>query len=269
MPPSVKNFLVTRGVDFVLQLAAAIAIYVIGRWVIWGIRGLLRRALDHRHLDPTLAKYIDQTIGVVLTILLIIGALGVMGVQTTSLAGLLAAAGVAVGVALSGLLANIAAGMFMVALRPFKKGDTVQVAGVQGEVESIGLFGTSLMTPDGARVVIGNARALGDNIHNFTGGSHRRVEARVQLPWACDPTAFHDAVRARLAADPRVLASPAPMIDVIEHSATGPVSVIRPSCAAADYAEILALTHRIIGEEIRNAGIAAPTPAAAPAPLVR
>lgn len=260
MPESVKNFLVTRGVDFVLQFAAAIAIYVIGRWVIWGIRGFLRRALDHRHLDPTLAKYIDQTLGVVLTILLIIGALGVMGVQTNSLAGLLAAAGVAVGVALSGLLANIAAGIFMVALRPFKKGDSVQVAGVLGEVEFIGLFGTSLITPDGAKVVIGNARALGDNIHNFTGGPHRRVDARVQLPWAFDPDPFHAAVRARLVADPRVLTAPPPMIEVIEHTATGPVSVVRPSCSASDYPDILFLTHRIIGEEIRKAGIPAPAP---------
>lgn len=260
MPQSVKNFLVTRGVDFVLQLAAAIAIYVVGRWVIWGIRGLLRRALDHRKLDPTLAKYIDQTLGVVLTILLIIGALGVMGVQTNSLAGLLAAAGVAVGVALSGLLANIAAGMFMVALRPFKKGDTVQVAGVLGEVEYIGLFGTAMITPDGAKVTIGNARALGDNIHNFTGGPYRRVDARVQLPWAFDPASFQASIRARLVADPRVLTTPPPLIEVVEHNATGPVLVIRPSCAAADFGEILFLTHRLIGEEIRKAGIPVPVP---------
>ena len=258
MPESLKNFLVTRGVDFVVQVAAAIALYVVGRSIIWAIRSFLRRALDHRHLDPTLAKYIDQTLGVVLTALLIIGALGVLGVQTTSLAGLLAAAGVAVGVALSGLLANIAAGMFMVALRPFKKGDTVQVAGVLGEVDYIGLFGTALITPDGARVVIGNARALGDNIHNFTGGPHRRADVRVPLPWGFDPVPFNDAVRARIAADPRVFKTPAPVVETVEHTHTGSVTAVRPCCAALDYGEVFLMTQRVIGEELRRLGVPAP-----------
>jgi len=262
MMETAKNFLVTRGVDFLLQTLAALALYVIGRWVIGGMRGFARRALEHRHLDPTLSKYVDQTLGVVLTILLVIAALGVVGVPTNTLAGLLAAAGVAVGVALSGLLSNIAAGLFMVSLRPFKKGDTVQIGGVLGDVELIGFFGTTLLSPDGIKVFVGNAKALTENIHNFTGGPHRRVDARAQLPWGCDPSTVCDTLRKRLAQEPKILAVPAPIVETFDNNAAGPVVVIRPFCAPSDYGEVFFATNRIVAEEIAKAGLGAPSPAA-------
>ncbi len=262
MMETAKNFLVTKGLDFLVQVMAAIALYVIGRWVIWGVRGFVRRALEHKKLDATLAKYIDQTLGAVLTILLVFAALGVLGIQTNSLAGLLAAAGVAVGVAWSGLLSNVAAGVFVVSLRPFKKGDTVQIGGVLGDVDQIGLFGTSLLAPDGTKVIVGNARALNDNIHNLSGGPHRRVDVRAQLPWACDPSVFYGAIQARFAQEPKILKSPPPIVETTEHNAAGPVAAIRPYCIPADYAEVFFLTNRIVAEEILSAGLAAPHPAA-------
>ena len=261
MMETAKNFLVTKGVDFLVQVLAAIALYIVGRWVIRGVRGVVRRALDHRHLDPTLAKYIDQTLGVLLTILLVIAALGVVGVQTNTLAGLLAAAGVAIGVAWSGLLSNIAAGLFMVALRPFKKGDTVQIGGIVGDVELIGFFGTSLLAPDGTKVMVGNAKALADNIHNLSAVPHRRIDARAQLPWGCDANVFYENVRKRLAQEPKVLALPAPIVETFDNNAAGPVAVIRPFCVPADYGEVFFLTNRIVAEEIAKAGFGAPNPA--------
>jgi small conductance mechanosensitive channel len=260
MMETTKNFLVTKGVDFAVQILAAIAFYIVGRWVIWGVRGVARRAMEHRNLDATLSKYVDQTIGVVMTILLIVAVLGVLGVQTNSLAGLLAAAGVAIGVAWSGLLANIAAGVFMVSLRPFRTGDSVQIGGVLGEVQLIGLFGTTLLTPDGTKVIVGNARALGDNIHNLSGGPHRRVDARAQLPWACDTNVFYDALRARLASEPQILKSPAPVVETLEHNAAGPLAAVRPYCLPSDYGDVFFLTNRIVAEEILKAGLVAPNP---------
>jgi small conductance mechanosensitive channel len=262
MMETAKTFLVTRGVDFIVQVLAAIALYIVGRWVIWGARSFVRRALEHRQLDPTLTKYVDQTLGVVLTILLVVAALGVLGVQTNSLAGLLAAAGVAIGVAWSGLLSNIAAGVFMVSLRPFKKGDTVQIGGVLGDVELIGLFGTSLLTPDGSKVMVGNAKALADNIHNLSAGPYRRIDARAQLPWACDTHALYETLRKRLAQEPKVLAFPPILVETFDNNAAGPVAAIRPYCAPADYGEVLFLTNRIVAEEIAKAGLLPPAPAA-------
>lgn len=260
MMETAKNFLVTKGVDFLAQVLAAVALYIVGRWVIRAVRGVVRRALEHRQLDPTLAKYIDQTLGVLLTILLVIAALGVVGVQTNTLAGLLAATGVAVGVAWSGLLSNIAAGLFMVALRPFKKGDTVQIGGILGDVELIGFFGTSLLAPDGTKVMVGNARALADNIHNLSAVPHRRIDARAQLPWGCDPGAFYEMVRKRLVQEPKILTLPAPIVETFENNAAGPVAVIRPFCVPADYGEVFFLTNRIVAEEIAKAGFAPPNP---------
>lgn len=254
-----KVFLLTRGVDFAIQVMGAIALYVLGRWVIWGIRGVVRRALAHEKLDPTLSRYLDQTVSVILTIVLVLAVLGVLGVQTTSLAGLLAAAGVAIGVAWSGLLANFAAGVVAVTLRPFKKGDSVQIGGVNGEVLEIGLFATSLLAGDGARVLINNSRVFSENIHNFSAGPHRRVEARAQLPWAVDTAAFYDAIRSRLGQEEKVLKAPAPVAATIEHTPNGPVAVVRAFCLPTDHGEVTFAAHRILAEEIAKAGFVAPT----------
>ena len=256
---SAQTFLVTRGLDFVVSIVAAIAVYLLGRWAIRGIRSLVRSGLERERFDPTLAKYLDQTTGVVLTIVLVVLVLGVLGVQTSSLAGILAAAGVAVGVAWAGLLSNIAAGFFIVSLRPFKRGDAVQIAGVIGEVEQIGLFGTQLLAPDGTKAIIGNAKVLGEIVHNFSTGPHRRIDARVQLPWASDPGPFYAALRDRLASEEKVLKTPPPIVETIEHTGAGPVATVRPFCHPADYGEVLFLTNRIIAEEIQRARLAAPT----------
>ena len=255
----ITDFLVTRGLDFALQLIAAITIFVVGRWAIAGVRIFVGKALEHRKLDVTLALYIDTALGVLLTLLLTIASLGALGIETTSLAGILAAAGVAVGVAWSGLLSNLAAGVFMVIFRPFKKGDTVQIGGVLGEVDKIGIFGTTLIAPDGTRAIVGNTRAFSDNIHNLSDVPHRRIEAHVQLPWGCDPRAFHQSVLKRLAADSRVLTSPLPRVETIEHTALGPVATVRPCCTPSDYAEVLFAANQIVAEEIRNAGFKAPS----------
>ena len=262
MLETARNFLVTRGVDFGLSVLAAIALYVLGRWAIRGIRAIARRMLERENFDPTLARYLDQTIGVVLTVLLVVLMLGAVGVQTSSLAGILAAAGVAVGVAWAGLLANIAAGFFIVALRPFKRGDSVLIATVAGEVDRIGLFGTVLNAADGTRIIIGNAKILGDVVHNLSSGPYRRVDARAQLPWASNPAALYDAVRTRLEAEERILKSPAPVIGTIDHNGAGPVAAIRPFCLPADYGDVLLLTNQIIAEEIQRAGLREPATSA-------
>ena len=252
------DFLLNRGLDFVVQLCAAIALLILGRWAIAGLRVFVRKALEHKKLDVTLALYIDTALGVLLTVLLAIAALGVIGIETTSLAGLLAAGGVAIGVAWSGLLSNLAAGVFMVILRPFKKGDTVSIGGVLGEVEKIGIFGTTLTAPDSTTVIVGNTKAFNDNIHNLSAVPHRRIDARIQLPWACDPQPLYDAVLKRLAADPRVLKVPEPRFETVEHTTFGPVGAARPFCAPSDYSEVVFLTNRILAEEIKNSGL--PTP---------
>ena len=148
----VEGTLVTVG----LQVMGALALYIIGRWLIAFAVGLVQKALAQQKLEPTLLRFIGSTIAVVLNITLVIAILGYFGVQTTSFAALLAGAGLAIGTAWGGLLSNFAAGIFLVVLRPFKVGDFISAGGITGTVEEVGLFVTTIDTPDNIRTFVGN-----------------------------------------------------------------------------------------------------------------
>ena len=133
------------------KVVGALALWLIGRWLIAFALRLLGRAMSRQNFDATLARYMQTGLSVVLNVALVVAILGFFGVETTTFAALIAAGGVAIGVAWGGLLANFAAGAFLVFLRPFKVGDFVTAAGVTGTVDEIGLFGTILNTPDNVR----------------------------------------------------------------------------------------------------------------------
>ena len=162
------NYVVNLGMVWGTKLLGAIVLWIVGRMLVGFVRGLVRRLMTARELDATLTRYIDSALGVLLDVLLVIAVLGVFGVETTTFAGLLAAAGVAIGMAWSGLLSNFAAGMFMILLRPFKVGDFVTIGGLTGTVKEIGLFVTAIDTPDAVRVFMGNGKIFGGDIHNFS-----------------------------------------------------------------------------------------------------
>src|SRR5262245_36379910 len=168
------------------RLAGALAIWLIGSWSIKLLRAALRRTLRMRHVDVTLATYLDTGAAVILQLLVLIAILGVLGVETTSFAALLAAAGIAIGAAWSGLLANFAAGLFLLTFRPFKVGDVIAAAGVVGTVREVGLFVTSIDTADGVRTFVGNNRLFADNVQNFSANELRRVDLTAQVPPGAD-----------------------------------------------------------------------------------
>ena len=168
---------------------AAIAFWVIGRWLIGMVLGMIRSSLEKQKVDPTVLRYIGSVVTVTLNVLLVVGILGYFGIQTTTFAALIAAAGVAIGMAWSGLLANFAAGAFLVVLRPLKVGDFVTVGGVTGTVTELGLFTTTLNTPDNVQTIIGNNKVFGDTIQNFTVNPFRRVDLKCQLSGAADHNA--------------------------------------------------------------------------------
>src|SRR6187402_998416 len=139
-----------------LKVVGAIILYVIGRWLITWVIALVQRTLERQKVDPTLLRYVGTVISVLANIALVIAILGYFGVETTSFAALLAGAGLAIGAAWGGLLANFAAGIFLVVLRPFKVGDFISAGGVTGTVEEVGLFVTTIDTPDNVRTFVGN-----------------------------------------------------------------------------------------------------------------
>src|SRR5262245_19822599 len=146
------------------KVAGAVVLWLVGRWLISFALGLLVRALAKQQFDVTLTRYAQATLRILLNVALVIALLGFFGVETTTFAALLAAGGVAIGVAWGGLLANFAAGAFLVFLRPFKVGDFVTSGGVTGTVDSVGLFGTVINTPDNVHTIIGNNKVFSETI---------------------------------------------------------------------------------------------------------
>ena len=173
---TIETFLKTTAVDLLIKILAATAFWIIGRWLISWVTRLVRTSMDRNRMDQTLNKYLSAIITASLNLLLVLGILGYFGVQTTSFAALIAGAGVAIGAAWSGMLGNFAAGAFMLVLRPFKIGDLVGIGGITGTVHEIGLFGTTIVTPDHVMTIVGNTKVFGETILNYSTLPVRRVD---------------------------------------------------------------------------------------------
>ena len=230
------------------KLAGALVLWLAGRWLIaFGLR-LLGRALSREQVDQTLSRYLQTGLGVLLNVALVVAILGFFGVETTTFAALLAAGGVAIGVAWGGLLANFAAGAFLVFLRPFKVGDVVSAGGVTGIVDAIGLFGTTINTPDNVHTIVGNNKIFSDTIQNFSVNAYRRDDLTATISNTVDHRDAMRLLKQRLTAIPNVQPTPAPEVDVLQFTPAGPVLCVRPYCSNAHYWQVYFDTNRIIQE---------------------
>ena len=246
------------GVALGIRVLEAIALWIIGRWLIAFALRLIGRVMTKQKIDPTLIRYMQNAVGALLNIVLVIAILGFFGVETTSFAALIAAGGVAIGLAWSGLLANFAAGVFLVILQPFKVGDFVIAGGVMGTVEEIGLFVTSINTLDNIRNIVGNGKILGDIIQNFTTNPFRRVDLQAQLDHTADVHKVIALLKTNLAQIPNVLTNPAPDVEILTFTLAGPVLAVRPYCNNAHYWQVYFDTNRVIRDTGANAGLPAP-----------
>ncbi|MDH4874666.1 mechanosensitive ion channel family protein [Pseudomonas sp. BN515] len=245
---------------FGVKILAAIAFWVVGRWLIGFAVGLVQRSLERQKVDPTVLRYVGSFITVTLNVLLVVGILGFFGIQTTSLAALIAAVGLAIGMAWSGLLANLAAGGFIIVLRPFKVGDMISAGGVTGTVKEIGLFATAINTPDNVMTLVGNNKIFSDTIQNYSHNEFRRVELKAQLSGAADWHAAAAVLKARIAAIPNVLTEPPVDVEILEFNLVGPVLAVRPYCHNDNYWQVYFDTNRVIKEAL-GADFPAPMPA--------
>ncbi|MCL1618660.1 mechanosensitive ion channel family protein [Ralstonia pseudosolanacearum] len=246
--------------DVGMKILAAIAFWVIGRWLIHLAVRLVQGSLEHQKVDPTVLRYVGSVITVTLNILLVIGILGYFGIQTTTFAALIAAAGVAIGMAWSGLLSNFAAGAFLIVLRPFKVGDFVTAGGVTGTVKEIGLFATALNTPDNVVTLVGNNKIFSDTIQNYTSNPYRRVELKAQLAGNADHRAAIALLKEKVGAIPNVLADPPVDVEILEFNLVGPVLAVRPHTHNDHYWQVYFDTNRTIKEALAEAGFPVPTP---------
>lgn len=256
-----QDIIVTTATDLGIKILAAIAFWVIGRWLIGVAVNMVRASLERQKVDPTVLRYLGSVITVTLNILLVVGILGYFGIQTTTFAALIAAAGVAIGMAWSGLLSNFAAGAFLVVLKPLKVGDFVTVAGVTGTVTELGLFTTTINTPDNIHTVIGNNKIFSDNIQNFTANPFRRVDLKCQLSGAADHQAAMALLREKISAIPNVLVEPKVDVEILDFTLVGPVLAVRPYCHNDHYWQVYFETNKVIREALTEAGFPAPMPA--------
>jgi len=241
-----------------IRVLEAIALWIIGRWLIGFALRLIGRGMTRQKIDPTLIRYMQNAVGAILNIVLVIAILGFFGVETTSLAALIAAGGVAIGLAWSGLLANFAAGVFLVILQPFKVGDFVVAGGVMGTVEEVGLFVTSINTLDNIRNIVGNGKIFAEIIQNFSTNPFRRVDREAQLDHTVDVHQAIALLKANLAKIPNVLTNPAPDVEILTFTLAGPVLAVRPYCNNKDYWQVYFDTNRTIRDTFSTAGLPAP-----------
>ncbi|MBL8610786.1 MAG: mechanosensitive ion channel family protein [Myxococcales bacterium] len=262
MDPSQANVAVQSAITTLtavaFKVAGAIVLYIVGRWLISIVAKAVQRTLEKQKVDPTILRYVGTVVTVLLNIALVISILGYFGVQTTTFAALLAGAGLAIGTAWGGLLSNFAAGAFIVVLKPFKVGDFVNAGDVTGTVRHVGLFVTTLDTPDGVQTYVGNNKVFGGTIQNYSANPTRRVDLVAQLHQTVDPLDAITRLKAAVAAIPNVSKETPPDVEILSFSELGPVLAVRPYTHTDHYWQVYFDTNKAIVTVAGTAGYPAP-----------
>ncbi len=234
-------------------LAMALLMFFGGRWLIEKVVHLIRITLEKRQFEPTLGRYVISLCSIALNVFLVIGILSIFGVETTSFAALIAAMGLAIGAAWSGMLSNFAAGVFLIIFKPFKVGDFIEAGGVTGTVMEIGMFATTIATLENVYTVVGNGKLAGDNISNYSRYASRAVDLRAQIAHGVDPLAAIAALRPAVEAVANIVSDQPPLIDVLEFNERGTLLVVRPFCHNDHYWQVHFDTNRAIAKVLGDA----------------
>jgi small conductance mechanosensitive channel len=255
---TIKTFLMTKGVAFALDLLAAILIFVIGRWLSKWISILVGRAMAKAKIDQILVSFVQHICYFGLMAFVIIAALEQVGIRLTAAIAVLGAAALAVAFALQGSLSNFAAGILMVIFKPFKVGDFVAVAGTQGTVQEIQILNTVLNSPDNVRIIIPNAQITGGTISNFSTNATRRVDLTIGISYDDDIKKAQQVIEGVLAADARILKTPAPTVAVSELADSSVNFVVRPWVKSADYWDVYFDTTEKLKTALESNGLTIP-----------
>lgn len=218
-----------------LKIIAAVLIFIIGRWVAKVLRSVLERMMRKGKVEETLISFVAHLVYVLLLLIIIIAALNQLGIQTTSFIAIIGAAGLAIGLALQGSLANFAAGVLMIIFRPFKVGDYIEGGGTAGTVEEIQIFNTILKSPDNKIIIVPNAKITGENITNYSARDTRRMDLIFGVSYSDDLQKVKEVLKDILTSDDRILKDPAPTIGVLELADSSVNFAVRPWVQTADY----------------------------------
>ncbi|WP_043420054.1 mechanosensitive ion channel family protein [Cupriavidus basilensis] len=243
-----------------LNCIAAVLILILGWWLSGRARAAVLRAFDRPAVDATLRPMLASVTQWIVRVITVVLVLSQFGVQTASIIAMLGAAGLAIGLALQGTLQNIAAGIMLVLLRPFRVGQYIDAQGVAGTVRETGLFMTELTTSDGVCLRVPNGKIWGSAITNYSENPTRRLDIEVTVTFGADIQAALDALRAMLAAEGRILADPASEVMVINYAAQGVTLNVRCWVAAGDYWNVRFAFYHRIKQVLEAAGCALAVP---------
>lgn len=243
-----------------LSVVGAIVVLIVGRIAAGAIRSGVRRGLERAGTDGALVPFLSSLAYYGALTVVVIAVLNLFGIETTSLVAVLGAAGLAIGLALQGTLSNFAAGTMLLLFRPIRLGDYVEVAGVAGTVVEIGIFTTTMNTPDNIKIICPNTQVYGDIIKNYSANETRRIDLVLGVAYGDDLGVAIDAITQIVQAESRVLAEPAPTIEVAELGESSVDIVVRPWVAGPDYWPTRFALTRALKEGIEAAGCSIPFP---------
>ena len=243
-----------------INIFMALAIFVIGRWIARLLVGLISRLMNKAGVDPILIGFVTSISNAVLLLFIIIAALDRLGVDTTSFVALIAAAGLAVGLALQGSLQNFASGVLLIIFRPFKVGNYIEAGGTAGVVEEIGIFSTRMKTGDNREIIVPNGAIYGSNITNYSARDTRRIDMVFGIGYDDDLRKARAIIQSMIDADERILKEPAPLIAVGELADSSVNFNVRPWAATSDYWAVRFDLNEKIKLAFDDAGITIPYP---------
>lgn len=264
MEKTLESFDLSKITDLVIQYGTkvllALAVLIIGLWIIKIIMKGIKKALGKSDIDESLRGFILSLIGWALKILLFITALGQLGVKTTSFVAIIGAAGLAVGLALQGSLANFAGGALILLFKPFKIGDLIQAQDATGVVKEIQIFVTKILTPDNKEVIIPNGSLSNGNITNYSTTGNLRVDLTVGISYGDDIEKAKTVIMDTLLSDPKVLKTPAPTVAVGELADSSVNILVRPHATVDNYWDVYFNSLQNVKVALDNAGIEIPFP---------
>ncbi len=252
--------LIDSGISAGKHIIAAVVIFIVGRFLIKLINRLVASILQRRHIEISVQTFLSSLVNIILTILLIITVIGALGVNTTSFAALIASAGVAIGMALSGNLQNFAGGLIILLFKPYRVGDFIDVCGVQGTVSAVQIFHTILLTPDNKAVYLPNGSTSSSTITNYSREDKRRIEWTFGIDYGEDVGRARTAILSVITADARILADPAPFVAVGGLSDSSVDIIVRVWVPTEEYWNVYFDMHQRVYETFNEQKINFPYP---------
>jgi small conductance mechanosensitive channel len=264
MDPGASSKLLDSGVDLMMlygpKIIAAIAIFYIGKLFAKWLKSIVTKVMTKGKVDPLIIGFSSSIAYMAMMAFVVMATLGQIGIQTTSFIAILGAAGLAIGLALQGSLANFAAGFLLIIFRPFKEGDVIEAAGVTGKVDIIQIFTTTLKTPDNKIIIIPNAKLGGDNIVNYSAQATRRVDMVVGVSYDADLKEVRTILEDIVAKDTRILKTPEHLIAVGELADNSVNFYVRVWVNSADYWNVYFDANETVKTRLDEAGIGIPYP---------